>query len=280
MGTCGNCGTSVHETQECLTPCKECGISRQNHVGDVGNQCKRGCVCREDPGHTKVDCNRLCRPCVIEDRNSNSQLKDCKKHCPLHMCLISDGRDHSGCADDHKACPSCSQRHWHQDCPQWLGTLCVRQDCLATQCNSHCRLCGGQNIDEIMSFFPNNDNVAYRQQVQSLVQTWHQYLDNNQWKRIPAPDADIKQSTWSTLRCRCRFRHDQVTADARTLEQVRVATWKAVANCVRGGFTEKAVTEAESLLKMTECRVCFGSKYRAGTADFDTRTPGVVVFGG
>lgn len=279
MDSCENCGTKGHRILDCPGHCKECGKKMQHHMGSlIGVQCKRGCVCCDDPGHTKVDCNRLCRPCIIEDRNSNTQLKDCKKHCPLHMCLTSDGWNHSGCFDNHKACPTCNQRHWYQDCPQWLGTLCVRQDCLAKQCNAHCRMCGGQNIDEIMSFFANNDNVAYRQQVQSLVQTWHQYLDNSQWERISVPNADIKYSTWSALRC--KRLHGRVKADARTLEQLRVATWKAVANCVRGGFTEETITEAERLLRIPECRACFDQKYEAGTADFDTRTPGIENFGG
>lgn len=281
MDDCQNCGIKGHwhRTLDCPDPCKACGEKMQHHMGSlIGGQCQRGCVCRDDPGHTKVDCNRLCRLCVIEDRNSNTQLKDCKKHCHLHTCLTSDGRDHSWCFVKHKICLSCNQKHWRQDCPQWLGILCVRQDCLAKQCNAHCRICGGQNIDEIMSFFPNNDNVAYRQQVQSLVQTWHQYLDKSQWERVPAPDADIKQSAWSVLRC--RHRHDHVTADARTLEQLRVATWKAVANCVRGGFTKETITEAERLLRVPECRTCFDEKYKAGTADFDTRMPGIQTLWG
>lgn len=254
--TCNNCRAEGHRIQYCPTPCKQCGSSMEHHGIMVGGQCAQGCMCSNEPGHAKAACNRLCRPCIITDPNSTTELRDCKRHCLFHLCRIDDGdmeKDHSQCRRDHKACPACKGRHWHQDCPQWLGTLCVRQDCLATQCKAHCRICGGQNIDEIMTFFPKNDNVAYRQKVQGLVRTWHQFLDNSQWERIQAPDADIKHSSWSALRCK---RHANVTADACTLDQKRVGTWKKVVNCVRGGFTEETVSEAERLLQVPECWAC------------------------
>lgn len=272
---CNNCGSDGHAIKGCPSPCKQCGDSLQHHEDSItSGQCTQGCMCNNEPGHTKGACTRPCRLCRIKDRDSTTQIKDCVEHCPYHLSDIEDKEDHLPCKRRHTSCPTCKGRHWHQDCPQWLGTLCVRQDCLATQCNIHCRICGGQNIDEIMAFFPNNDNIAYRQQVQSLVQTWHQYLDNLQWERIPSPDADIKQSTWSMLRC--KLHHDLVTADARTLDQLRVATWKAVANCVRGGFTTETIAEAEIMLRIPECRACFDRKYEAGTADFVTRKPGIL----
>lgn len=255
--TCNNCGTEGHRIQDCPTPCKQCVSSMEHHSLLVGAQCAQGCMCSYEPGHAKAACNRLCRLCIMADPNSTTELKDCETHCAFHLCRIDDhpDTDHSQCRRDHKACPTCKgRRHWHQDCPQWLGTLCVRQDCLATQCNAHCRICGGQNIDEIMSFFPNNDNLAYRKQVQGLVRTWHQYLDNSQWERISAPDADMKHSSWGALRCK---RHASVTEDACTLDQMRVDTWKKVVNCVRAGFTEETVSEAERLLQVPECGACF-----------------------
>lgn len=272
---CGAVYPVYPKIQESPAPCKQCGMSMENHhTGSfIGGQCGQGCMCSNEPRHVKAACNRLCRLCIMTDPDSTTTLKDCKRHCPFHLCRLDDGNmeeDHSQCMRDHKACPTCKERHWHQDCPQWLGTLCVRQDCLATQCNIHCRICGGQNIDEIMAFFPNNDNVAYRQQVQSLVQTWHRYLHSSQWERISVPD--IKRYSWSAVRC--RYYHGRFLDDERTLEQLRAATWKAVAECVLGGFTEETITEAERLLKLPECRACFDWRYEAGTGDFDARTPG------
>lgn len=251
---CDNCGTNGHYTRSCPIPCKECGMSMSFHNVVLGGQCRLGCMCRDRPGHTRPGCNHLCRPCSIENRDSNVQLKDCKKHCPLHLSLIEDERTHLRCAHDHIACPSCWGRHWHQDCPKWLGTLCLRQDCVATNCNAHCHACGGSNIDQIMSYFPKNDNVAYKQHVQGLVRKWHQYLDNSQWERISVPNADIKYSPWSFLRCK---HHASVIADVHSLEKKRVDMWKKVVDCVRGGFTEETISEAASLLRVPECSVCF-----------------------
>lgn len=253
--TCDNCGTEGHDTRNCPILCKECGMRMSSHIGTlIGGQCREGCICRDKPGHTRPNCDRPCRPCIIEDRDSNTILKDCKKHCPLQLSLIEDERTHLWCARDHVACPLCWGRHWHQDCPKWLGTLCLRQDCLSPGCNAHCHMCGGSNLDEIMSYFPRNDNVAYRQHVQGLVRTWHWYLDKYQWTRIAAPGADIKHSSWSVLRCK---RHLFVTADACSLEKKRVDTWKKVVDCVRGGFTEETISEAARLLQVPECSVCF-----------------------
>lgn len=253
--TCDNCVTEGHETRNCPILCKECGMIMSFHNGTLVNgQCREGCICRDKPGHTRPACDRPCRPCIIEDRDSDTDLKACKRHCPLQLCLIEDEQTHLWCARDHVACPLCWGRHWHQDCPKWLGTLCLRQDCLATGCNAHCHMCGGFSVEEIMSYFPENDNVAYRQHVQALVRKWHHYLDNYQCKRIGVPDADIKHSSWSILRCK---RHFFVTADACSLEKKRVDTWKKVVDCVRGGFTEETISEAARLLRVPECSVCF-----------------------
>lgn len=248
-GTCDNCGSGHHPPHHCLGPCKECGMSAPDHFGSLGYWCSRGCVCGPNPGHTRTACNSLCRPCMF-DGDLNTELKDCKKHCPLHMCLTSDGRDHSWCAAEHKACPSCKERHWRQDCPKWLGDMCVRQDCLEMECKTHCAVCGGLGVDGIISLFQKN-NVSYKQKVQSLVQTWHRYLDNTEWERDSITHTEY--ASWSVLRCR---RHYVFTADAHTLEQARVGTWKKVVNCVRGGFTEGTIAEAERLLKAPECQKC------------------------
>lgn len=256
--TCDNCGTEGHDILECPTPCKECGKSMPHHAGQLSNgQCKLGCLCRDDPGHKRPDCDRLCRPCFIENRDSTTVIKDCKKHCQLHMCHTQDGQgqsqNHSRCVEEHDKCPSCHGRHWHQDCPRWLGTLCLRQDCLGTKCNIHCHTCGGCKIDEIMSLFPKNGTPS---SVLALVRTWHEFLDNWQWERVQAPAAAacIEFSPWSFLRCR---RHENVTADACILEKKRAHTWKMVVDCVRGGFTEGTVSKAKRLLQIPECRDCF-----------------------
>lgn len=268
-GTCDNCGSSSHPRHHCLGPCKECGMSAPNHFGSLGYWCSRGCVCGPNPGHTRTACNSLCRSCTY-DGDLNTELKDCKKHCPLHMCLTSDGRDHSWCAAEHKACPSCKERHWRQDCPTWLSEICVRQDCLELKCKTHCALCGGLNIDGIMSFFPKNDNVAYKQKVEGLVRTWHRYLHNCQWQR----ESDTYQifSSWNVLRCP---RHNMSPADAHALEEARASTWKKVVNCVRGGFTKETVAEAERLLKIPECKECLiEQKSAAGKCNMRLRAPG------
>lgn len=257
--TCDNCGTEGHDILECPSPCKECGKSMPHHAGQLVNgQCMLGCLCRDGPGHKRPDCDRLCRPCFIENRDSTTAIKDCKKHCQLHMCHTQDGQDqgHSRCVKEHNKCPLCYGRHWHQDCPKWLGTLCLRQDCLGTKCNIHCHTCGGYNIEEIMSLLPKNDNLFYKQHVQALVRTWHEFLDDWQWERVQAPTAAacIELSPWSVLRCR---RHENVTADACTLEKKRAHTWKMVVDCVRGEFTEETVSKAERLLQIPECRDCF-----------------------
>lgn len=251
---CGNCGTEDHDILECPSLCKKCGMRMSIHMGSLVNgQCDFGCICHDEPGHTRPACNRPCRPCIVENRDSNTKIKDCKKHCPLHLSLIDDERFHATCAQDHEFCPLCRGRHWHQDCPQWLKTLCLRRDCLSTNCNAHCHVCGGSNIDQIMSYFPKNDNVAYRQHVQGLVRTWHQYLDNSQWERVSFSNADIKQSTWSMLRCK---HHACVTATVCSREEERVDTWKKVVNCVRGGFTDQTISKAVRLLQVPECPVC------------------------
>lgn len=79
--TCDNCGIRGHEPLDCLSPCKECGITAPNQLGSLGVQCLRACVCVVEPGHTRADCNRLCRPCMF-DGDFNTEAKDCKKHCP------------------------------------------------------------------------------------------------------------------------------------------------------------------------------------------------------
>lgn len=265
-----------HKATECPSPFKKCGDSMRQHATTlVGGQCKRGCVRCDDPGHQRDQCNRLCRLCIVE-KNSNTELKDCKKHCPLHLCLTPDGQDHSRCVSCYEACPLCKGRHWHQDCPRWLETLCVRQDCLTRQCNAHCHVCGGLTIDGITTLFAMNDNVAYRQQVHPLVQAlvwkWHNFLDNWQWERISASDADTQHSPWSVLRCK---RHADVTADARILGRSRAGTWEKVVNCVRGGFTKGAVSEAVKLLQVPECGVCFEqhTHEEAGTGKFEKHYP-------
>lgn len=255
--TCGNCATEGHETLNCPSPCKECGVSMQHHAGLlVDGQCKRGCLCRDNPGHNRLDCDRLCRLCAIENWDSTTVLKDCNKHCQFHMCSVGPGSEHSRCIEEHKDCPLCHGRHWHQDCPQWLRTLCLRQDCLTIECKFHCHMCGGSNIDEIISLLPKNDNLFYKQHVEALVRTWHEFLDTWQWQRVPAPmaAANVKSSPWSLLRCK---RHGSITVDACTLNKKRADTWKMVVDCVRGGFTEETVSKAERLLQVPECQACF-----------------------
>jgi hypothetical protein len=162
-------------TKDCLTPCTRCGLPMKRH-SRVTKKCEAGCICSDKPGHKKDDCDRLCRFCVLEDRNSNRKIPDCKRHCPLHVTVVDAGPvDHRCCVQNHKACPSCKERHWHQDCPHRLSTMCLLGGCRGSHCVSHCKVCGGFiRIDELKKACPNGfDQPSWDNNIRILMHHWH-----------------------------------------------------------------------------------------------------------
>lgn len=109
--TCRNCDGDGHDTQKCPSACRECGRSMRQHGGL--NRYKLGCMCREHPGHTKNACDRPCRLCFIESRESTTKIKDCVMHCQLHMRGTENNNDalnncdRGQCLIKHEDCPSC-----------------------------------------------------------------------------------------------------------------------------------------------------------------------------
>lgn len=268
---CPNCAASGHIFRKCPNPCKACGRPMGQHEGSIEkNKCIDGCLCRPYAGHTRQQCPRPCRLCIMENPESDTAIKDCQTHCHIHNLHMSNG-NHKLCLIQHSSCGFCFEHHWPQDCPIWMQRICLFSGCHKLDCTVHCVACGGSNFDGIASLFPNNNNTAYRRRIEHLVRTWHDFLDKWQWERVPAPDAHNKRSAWSVLRCQ---RHKEFTCDALSLEKMRVSTWGKVVDCVRGGFTEKTVSEAERLLQIPECPDC---RYKAETADSDTRAPGTMT---
>lgn len=249
---CVNCGSSDHGLMECPSPCKACGDKMAEHgIKLNGTECTAGCLCKPDAGHPRTDCTQLCRPCLVLKSDSNTAVKDCKEHCPVH--ITTDGLDHYTCTIMAKRCGACQGEHWYQDCTEFLGRICPLDCCRKVDCTAHRRKCGGSNVDGIAALFANNENTAYRRGVEELVSTWHQYLEIRQWDRVVTPDASMATGAWSALRCKI---HKDIKVDVASLEQVRAARWSSVVDCVRGGFTEKTVARAKALLRVPECEAC------------------------
>lgn len=249
---CANCGSSDHRHMKCPSPCRECGRKMVEHGIEIeGTECTAGCLCKPQPGHRRPDCTQLCRPCVLLNKDSNTAIKDCTEHCPVH--ITTDGTDHSDCKRMTKRCNACEGKHWYQDCTEFLGRICPLDFCHKVDCTTHCCKCGGSNVDGVAALFPNNEDTAYRRHVEELVGIWHQFLETRQWERVVTPDASITKGAWSVLRCKT---HKDIEVDVASLEQVRAATWSAVVECVRGGLTEMTVTRAKALLRVPECEAC------------------------
>lgn len=249
---CANCGSSDHKYMECPSPCKACGGKMAEHGVELnGTKCTAGRICKPQPGHPRTDCTQLCRPCLVLNRDSNTAIKDCKEHCPVH--ITTNGTGHSRCTIMAKRCNVCQGEHWYQDCPKFLGRICPLDCCRKVDCTAHRRNCGGSNVDGIAALFANNDNTAYRRGIEELVSGWHQYLETRQWDRVVTPDASMTTAAWSALQCKI---HKDIKVDVASLEQVRAARWSSVVDCIRGGFSEKTVARAKALLRVPECEAC------------------------
>lgn len=149
--TCANCGAEGHKFQHCASKCHQCGDGVRTHMDP---QCKRGCLCRDTPGHSRHNCDRPSRLCLAENKDSITVIKDCRRHCPYHLCEIKDVIAHAECVDNHRHCPQCRGRHWHQDCPGLLETICPVQSCRAFNCELHCKSCGGPTARQLQSLCP------------------------------------------------------------------------------------------------------------------------------
>lgn len=249
---CANCGSSDHKLMECPSPCKDCGSKMDEHGVEInGTECTAGCLCKPQPGHRRTDCTQLCRPCLVLNKDSNTAIKDCADHCPMH--ITTDGTNHSECKLMATVCDACKGKHWYQDCRKFLNRICPIDCCRKLDCTNHRRKCGGSNVDGIAALFANNENTAYRRRVEELVSTWHQYLETRQWDRVVTPNASMTTGAWSALRCKI---HNDIKVDVASLEQVRAARWSSVVDCVRGGLTERTMARAKALLRVPECEVC------------------------
>lgn len=261
--TCGNCGTEGHKPVECTHDCRQCGQGMRLHRGYNGHCNLGACLCRDNPGHTRAECDRPCRLCLISNKESSTAIKDCSDHCQYHTCMIEDKTHHVTCVDNHRECPECHKRHWHQDCPEWLARVCALRDCRIVDCNQHCRLCGGPRMAGIWANCPDvwktPDEVSqtWMHVIRGLVSRWHLHLDHNQWTREEVTDGDIGKDAWCQLRCN---KHNEHVVTVDSLSSLRLNAWRKAVTCLQQN-TEGGLKEAALVLAVPECQRCFASAY-------------------
>lgn len=278
--TCGNCGTEGHRPVDCPDDCRQCGQDMRIHRGYNGHCNLGACLCCDNPGHTGAECDRPCRLCFISDKGSSKAIKDCSDHCQYHVCLIENKSHHVMCVDGHGECPQCQKRHWHQDCPEWLATVCAMQDCRTVDCKQHCSFCGGPRMAVIWAKCPSawktNDENSNRRKhiIRGLVDRWHLHLEQNQWTRQEVTDGDICKDAWCQLRCKKHNDH-LVTADS--LWNLRLNAWRKAVTFLQQN-AEGSLIEAALVLAVPECQQCFALSYTGwNVEDFQARNTGEVT---
>lgn len=230
-------------------------------------------------GHHKSECDRPCRLCVMEDKDSNTKLKDCKEHCSIHLCPIDDGGldHHVECLEwSTKRCGICMEPHWLQDCTKFLANICPVQSCRKRDCKSHCNACGC-SMDILKLPCPQewkNNSEMWERLVSDLFADWHAFLHGFQWIRRECPDAGIKQGMWAMLQCKT---HGDVMVKADALATLRRNAWNEAVEYNRQDYDELSIKKALRVLTAPECKKCFEMMYIEGTADYDLRTSGVLT---
>lgn len=267
---CANCDSSGHKLLECPSPCKACGRRMAEHGVELnGTECTAGCLCKPNPGHGKSDCTKLCRPCLVLNKDSSTAIKDCTIHCPVHITM--DGTNHSRCKQMARICNACQGKHWFQDCIEFLGRICPF--CRKVDCGYHCSKCDAPSLDYLNTQIFQDKPEEWAAHIEEVYNTWHIFLDRWQWDKIVFPESDMKTSPWAMLRCK---RHSNVRVDINDLQVRRQNIWKGVVELVKsfGGFKE-ALLPIMRLVTIPECRDCFNSHYiPEPAADFDSQTPG------
>ncbi|KAH8757293.1 hypothetical protein F5883DRAFT_649064 [Diaporthe sp. PMI_573] len=249
----------------------------RRHEGLTG-QCTHGCMCGGAPVHRRTACGRPCRFCLIEDKDSTTEIQECKKHCQLHRCVVEKTIDHERCLEGHEKCPSCQGRHWYQDCPDSLKNVCPMQSCRDTLCAAHCRECGGPvDWNQVIGLCPKEweaNSEVWKPRINGLFRKWHTHLHAKQWTRLDVPDGDIKKDAWCKLRCRSTTHHYEVTADE--LSKLRATAWgAAIRHIMQLGYEEGGRAKAVEVLAAPECRMCWAMTYQpTRSGDFETRQPG------